>query len=244
ELTAERFVDDPFGAPGDRLYRTGDLVAWTPDGELEFLGRIDDQVKIRGHRIELGEVEAALLTHPAVAEAAAAVHREAAAAPGNEEDGGDGEPFVAGYLVPAAGQNAPEPAELRSFLQRLLPGAAVPQRFLVLDRLPLTPNGKLDRRALPVPPVPVEAPTGPASGPEAEDEVLAAVLGIWSEVLRLPGLGPEDDLFDLGGHSLTIIQITARIRDLLGVELDFDVFFATFATPTPLGIAAAVRELR
>ncbi|KOV36814.1 hypothetical protein ADK60_06080 [Streptomyces sp. XY431] len=243
ELTAERFVDDPFGAPGDRLYRTGDLVAWSPDGELEFLGRIDDQVKIRGHRIELGEVEAALLTHPAVAEAAAAVHREAAAAPGNEEDGGDGEPFVAGYLVPAAGQSAPEPAELRSFLQRLLPGAAVPQRFLALDRLPLTPNGKLDRRALPVPPVPVEAPTGSASGPEAgaEDEVLAAVLGIWSEVLRLPGLGPEDDLFDLGGHSLTIIQITARIRDLLGVELDFDVFFAT---PTPLGIAAAVRELR
>ncbi|MFB8060845.1 amino acid adenylation domain-containing protein [Kitasatospora purpeofusca] len=243
ELTAERFVDDPFGAPGDRLYRTGDLVAWSPDGELEFLGRIDDQVKIRGHRIELGEVETALLTHPAVAEAAAAVHREEAVARDTEEDGGDGEPFVAGYLVPAAGQTAPEPAELRSFLQRLLPGAAVPQRFLVLDRLPLTPNGKLDRRALPVPPVPVETPAGPASGPEAEaeDEVLAAVLGVWSEVLRLPGLGPEDDLFDLGGHSLTIIQITARIRDLLGVELDFDVFFAT---PTPLGIAAAVRELR
>ncbi|WP_328953108.1 amino acid adenylation domain-containing protein [Kitasatospora purpeofusca] len=240
ELTAERFVDDPFGAPGDRLYRTGDLVAWSPDGELEFLGRLDDQVKIRGHRIELGEVEAALLTHPAVAEAAAAVHREETASPDSNGDR-DGEPFVAGYLVPAAGQAAPEPAELRSFLQRLLPGAAVPQRFLVLDRLPLTPNGKLDRRALPVPPVPVESPAGPASGPEAEDEILAAVLGIWSEVLRLPGLGPEDDLFDLGGHSLTIIQITARIRDLLGVELDFDVFFAT---PTPLGIAAAVRELR
>ncbi|WP_406110560.1 non-ribosomal peptide synthetase [Kitasatospora purpeofusca] len=246
ELTAERFVDDPFGAPGDRLYRTGDLVAWSPDGELEFLGRIDDQVKIRGHRIELGEVEAALLTHPAVAEAAAAVHRDEAAAPGNggngdDGGGGDGEPFVAGYLVPAAGQAVPPPAELRSFLQRLLPGAAVPQRFLVLDRLPLTPNGKLDRRALPVPPVPVEAPADPAPAAEAEDEVLAAVLGVWSEVLRLPGLGPEDDLFDLGGHSLTIIQITARIRDLLGVELDFDVFFAT---PTPLGIAAAVRELR
>ncbi|MFJ8430998.1 amino acid adenylation domain-containing protein [Kitasatospora sp. NPDC094019] len=246
ELTAERFVDDPFGAPGDRLYRTGDLVAWSPDGELEFLGRLDDQVKVRGHRIELGEVEAALLTHPAVAEAAAAVHRDEALPPGAEPAGaeapaGDAEPFVAGYLVPAPGQDAPAPAELRAFLQRLLPGAAVPQRFLVLDRLPLTPNGKLDRRALPVPPVPVEAPAGPAAGPEAEDEVLAAVLAVWSEVLRLPGLGPEDDLFELGGHSLTIIQITARIRDLLGVELDFDVFFAT---PTPLGIAAAVRELR
>ncbi|MER5350944.1 amino acid adenylation domain-containing protein [Kitasatospora sp. NPDC002551] len=229
-LTAERFVDDPFGAPGERLYRTGDLVAWSPGGELEFLGRLDDQVKIRGHRIELGEIESALLAHPALAEAAAAVHRE--------EDGE--EPFVAGYLVPAAGSAAPAPAELRAFLQRSLPGAAVPQRFLVLDRLPLTPNGKLDRRALPVPPAPVEAAGAPPVGRE-RDEVLTAVLGIWSEVLRLPGLGPEDDLFELGGHSLTIIQITARIRDLLGVELDFDVFFAT---PTPLGIAAAVRDLR
>ncbi|MFC5668164.1 amino acid adenylation domain-containing protein [Kitasatospora misakiensis] len=244
DLTAERFVDNPFGAPGDRLYRTGDLVAWSPDGELEFLGRLDDQVKIRGHRIELGEIEAALLTHPAVAEAAAAVHR---AEPdgsgfGSEEDAGaaaDGEPFVAGYLVPAAGSAAPTPTELRGFLQRMLPGAAVPQRFLVLDRLPLTPNGKLDRRALPVPPVPAEAAAGPA--PDPDDEVLAAVLGVWSEVLRRTDLGPEDDLFELGGHSLTIIQITARIRDLLGVELDFDVFFAT---PTPLGIADAVRELR
>ncbi|MFB6893589.1 amino acid adenylation domain-containing protein [Kitasatospora sp. NPDC056327] len=232
-LTAERFVDDPFGAPGDRLYRTGDLVAWTPGGELEFLGRLDDQVKIRGHRIELGEIEAALLAHPAVAEAAAAVHREE----------GDDEPFVAGYLVPAGDGAAtvPAPAELRAHLQLSLPGAAVPQRFLVLDRLPLTPNGKLDRRALPVPPVPVDdRAAGPQDGAE-HDEVLTAVLGVWSEVLRLPGLGPEDDLFELGGHSLTIIQITARIRDLLGVELDFDVFFAT---PTPLGIAAAVRALR
>ncbi|GAA1388334.1 hypothetical protein GCM10009639_14700 [Kitasatospora putterlickiae] len=231
ELTAERFVDDPFGAPGDRLYRTGDLVAWSPEGELEFLGRLDDQVKIRGHRIELGEIESALLAHPDLAEAAAAVHRE--------EDGE--EPFIAGYLVPAAASAAPSSAELRAFLQRSLPGAAVPQRFLVLDRLPLTPNGKLDRRALPVPPVPVEAAAAGPDGEEPRDEVLTAVLGIWSEVLRLPDLGPEEDLFELGGHSLTIIQITARIRDLLGVELDFDVFFAT---PTPLGIAAAVRELR
>ncbi|MEV6979600.1 non-ribosomal peptide synthetase, partial [Kitasatospora sp. NPDC093806] len=246
DLTAERFVADPFGADGadgDRLYRTGDLVAWTADGELDFLGRLDDQVKIRGHRIELGEIEAALLAHPAVAEAAAAVHREDGAAPD-----GVGEPFVAGYLVPAAGAVAPAPAELRAFLQRSLPGAALPQRYLVLDRLPLTPNGKLDRRALPVPPPATDAPSAaPNAAPSAAptegeaDEVLTAVLGIWSEVLRLPDLGPEDDLFELGGHSLTIIQITARIRDLLGVELDFDVFFAA---PTPLGIAAAVRDLR
>ncbi|MEU1504590.1 amino acid adenylation domain-containing protein [Kitasatospora sp. NPDC005748] len=238
-LTAERFVQDPFGAPGERLYRTGDLVAWTADGELEFLGRLDDQVKIRGHRIELGEIESALLAHPAIAEAAAAVRRDEAA--------GDAEPFVAGYLVPAPGAVVPDAAELRALLQRTLPAAAVPQRFAVLDRLPLTPNGKLDRRALPVPPRPADAAsqgstgaTG-AAGQQEHDEVLDAVLGIWAEVLGLPDLGAEDDLFELGGHSLTIIQITARIRDLLGVELDFDVFFAT---PTPLGIAAAVRDLR
>ncbi|MFF1906908.1 amino acid adenylation domain-containing protein [Kitasatospora sp. NPDC058218] len=230
ELTAERFVDDPFGVPGDRLYRTGDLAAWTADGELEFLGRLDDQVKIRGHRIELGEIESALLAHPEVTEAAAAVRRE-----------GDGEPFVAGYLVPAPGAVAPDGAELRAFLQRVLPAAAIPQRFSVLDRLPLTPNGKLDRRALPVPPRPVDAAAADPTDRPERDEVLTAVLGVWAEVLGLPDLGPEDDLFELGGHSLTIIQITARIRDLLGVELDFDVFFAT---PTPLGIAAAVRDLR
>ncbi|MEV0534875.1 amino acid adenylation domain-containing protein [Kitasatospora sp. NPDC050463] len=229
-LTAERFVDDPFGAPGDRLYRTGDLVAWTADGELEFLGRLDDQVKIRGHRIELGEIESALLAHPEVAEAAAAVRRE-----------DDGEPFVAGYLVPAPGAAAPDGAELRAFLQRVLPAAAIPQRFSVLDRLPLTPNGKLDRRALPVPPRPVDAAAADVTGQPERDEVLTAVLGVWADVLGLPDLAPEDDLFELGGHSLTIIQITARIRDLLGVELDFDVFFAT---PTPVGIAAAVRDLR
>ncbi|MFE2724829.1 amino acid adenylation domain-containing protein [Kitasatospora sp. NPDC059327] len=229
-LTAERFVEDPFGAPGERLYRTGDLVAWSADGELEFLGRLDDQVKIRGHRIELGEIESALLAHPAVAEAAAAVHRE-----------DEAEPFVAGYLVPPPGAAAPDAAELRAFLQRVLPAAALPQRYAVLDRLPLTPNGKLDRRALPLPPRPVEAATATGQPAPEHDEVLTAVLGVWAEVLGLPALGPEDDLFELGGHSLTIIQITARIRDLLGVELDFDVFFAT---PTPLGIAAAVRDLR
>ncbi|MFJ2781051.1 amino acid adenylation domain-containing protein [Kitasatospora sp. NPDC087315] len=229
ELTAERFVTDPFGGPGDRLYRTGDLAAWTTGGELAFLGRIDDQVKIRGHRIELGEIEAALLEHPAVAEAATAVHEE-----------NPGEPFLAGYLVPAPGTAAPAPAELREHLLRTLPGYMIPQRFLTLERLPLTPNGKLDRRALPVPPRETPAATDPGQAPgDALDEVTATVLRIWSEVLDLPDLGPDEDLFDLGGHSLTIIQISARIRAALGVELAFDVFFDV---PTPAGIAAAVRE--
>ncbi|WP_327308571.1 amino acid adenylation domain-containing protein [Streptomyces sp. NBC_01298] len=233
ELTAERFVRSPFGPPGARLYRTGDRAVWTADGELDFLGRIDDQVKIRGHRIELGEIESALLEHPALAQAAVAVRAEE-----------DGEPFLAGYLVPAAGAPAPAPADLREHLMRTLPAAMVPQRWLTLERLPLTPNGKLDRRALPVPP-PRETPAPQAAeaGTEAhaEDETTATVRRIWAEVLNLPDVGPEDDLFDLGGHSLTVIQIAVRIRDALGVELDFDVFFDV---PTPAGIAAAVRELQ
>ncbi|MFB7591293.1 amino acid adenylation domain-containing protein [Streptomyces sp. NPDC056169] len=236
ELTAERFVPNPFGPPDTRLYRTGDQAVWTPDGELDFLGRIDDQVKIRGHRIELGEIESALLEHPALAQAAVAVRTEE-----------DGEPFLAGYLVPAAGGSSPAPAELRDHLMRTLPAAMAPQRWLTMERLPLTPNGKLDRRALPVPPR--EAPAPQAADTPAEpgthadadtgDETTATVRRIWAEVLNLPDVGPEDDLFDLGGHSLTVVQIAARIRDALGVEVDFDIFFDV---PTPAGIAAAVRD--
>ncbi|MFJ7265383.1 amino acid adenylation domain-containing protein [Streptomyces sp. NPDC099050] len=230
ELTAERFVQSPFGPPGARLYRTGDRAVWTADGELDFLGRIDDQVKIRGHRIELGEIESALLEHPALAQAAVAVRTEA-----------DGEPFLTGYLVPVTGGPSPASADLREHLTRTLPAAMVPQRWLIVERLPLTPNGKLDRRALPVPP-PREAPAPRATEVSAAaDETASTVCLIWAEVLNLPEVAPEDDLFDLGGHSLTVIQIAARIRDALGVELDFDVFFDI---PTPAGIAAAVRELQ
>lgn len=233
ELTAERFVQSPFGPPGARLYRTGDRAVWTPDGELDFLGRIDDQVKIRGHRIELGEIESALLEHPGLAQAAVAVHTEE-----------DGEPFLAGYLVPAAGAPSPAPADLREHLMRTLPAAMAPQRWLTVERLPLTPNGKLDRRALPVPPRETsptpraDATADTTAAGEEDDPTTGTVRRIWAEVLNLPDVGPEDDLFDLGGHSLTVIQIGARIRDALGVELDFDVFFDV---PTPAGIAAAVR---
>lgn len=241
ELTADRFVQSPFGPPGARLYRTGDRAVRTPDGELDFLGRIDDQVKIRGHRIELGEIESALLEHPALAQAAVAVRTEE-----------DGEPFLAGYLVPAVGTPSPAPADLREHLMRTLPAAMAPQRWLTMEHLPLTPNGKLDRRALPVPPRETPAPraadtdtdtdtdANAAADADADsgDETTGTVRRIWAAVLNLPDVGPEDDLFDLGGHSLTVIQIASRIRDALGVELDFDVFFDV---PTPAGIAAAVR---
>ncbi|MFJ6575159.1 amino acid adenylation domain-containing protein [Streptomyces sp. NPDC091368] len=234
-LTEERFVPNPFGPPGSRLYRTGDQAVRTADGALDFLGRIDDQVKVRGHRIELGEIESALLEHPALAQAAVAVRAE-----------DDGESFLAGYLVPTAGARPPAPADLRDHLLRTLPAAMVPQRWLTMERLPLTPNGKLDRRALPVPPREAPAPRGETSGAAGAsgadgspaDGITETVRRIWAEVLDLPDVGPEDDLFDLGGHSLTVVQIAARIRDALGVEVDFDVFFDV---PTPAGIAAAVR---
>ncbi|MEU1288913.1 amino acid adenylation domain-containing protein [Kitasatospora sp. NPDC005856] len=222
ELTAERFVKDPFA--GGRMYRTGDLAAWTPEGELEFHGRIDDQVKIRGHRVELGEIEAALLDHPAVAAAAVAVCEQA-----------EGEPALVGYRVPAPGGAPLSDADLRDHLLRTLPAVMVPRQFVTLDQLPLTPSGKLDRRALPAPPR--VAVTGPAE----TDDVTAGILAIWEEVLGATGIGPEDDLFDLGGHSLTIIQITARIRASFGVELDFDLFFDA---STPVALAAVVRERR
>ncbi|MFJ1754784.1 AMP-binding protein [Kitasatospora sp. NPDC088134] len=236
-LTAERFLPDPFAAgrllDGARMYRTGDLAAWTADGELEYHGRLDQQVKLRGHRIEPGEIESALLAHPAVAEAAVSVHTP----PG-------GEAVLVGHLVPGA---APVPdAELVEHLRRTLPAVMVPRRWIRLERMPLTPNGKLDRRALsalpePVPEaLPVTSVADPDGGGDG-DGLAAAVAEIWAQVLGLPSVGPEEDLFDLGGHSLTIVQITSRIRESLGVELDFDVFFDV---PTPVGIAAAVRDGR
>ncbi|WP_327234109.1 amino acid adenylation domain-containing protein [Streptomyces sp. NBC_01317] len=233
ELTADRFVPDPYGPPGSRLYRTGDLAVRTADGELDCLGRIDQQVKIRGHRIELGEIEAVLLEHPAVARAAVAVY----------EGGADG-PVLVAYVVPAGG--APDAGALRAHLRRTLPAVMCPQRYVTLEELPTTPNGKLDRRALSVrevAPLTPSAAAAPAAVPTASagDGVVPALCAIWCEVLDLPAVDPEDDLFDLGGHSLTIIRIAARIRESLGVEVDFDVFFDT---PTVVGIARVVSASR
>ncbi|MYY05578.1 non-ribosomal peptide synthetase [Streptomyces sp. ATexAB-D23] len=225
-LTATRFVPDPYGPPGARLYRTGDLVRRLPGGGLVCLGRSDTQIKLRGHRVELGEIEARLTSHPSVARAAAAVH------------GADGDRRLSAYVVPAG--PPPTAEELRAHLAAALPAAAVPATYTVLEVFPLTPNGKLDRAALPEP-VPVRGPTagddgGPGSGPAVD-----AVLAIWREVLELDDLGPDEDLFDLGGHSLTITAIAARIHRTLGVDLPFDVFFDA---PTVRGVAAAVTALR
>jgi amino acid adenylation domain-containing protein/non-ribosomal peptide synthase protein (TIGR01720 family) len=196
DLTAERFVPDPF-MPGARLYRTGDLCRYHEDGTLECLGRLDFQVKIRGHRVELGEIEAALTEHPAVREAVVIAR---AAASGAAE--------LCAYVACGEGP-APSPAELRSRLDQKLPRYMVPAAIVALPRLPRLPNGKLDRRALPAPERGAAAST-PRVAPRDERE--RALAAIWTEVLGVPSVGVDDDFFELGGDSILSIQVVSRAR--------------------------------
>ncbi|WP_189226196.1 non-ribosomal peptide synthetase, partial [Saccharothrix coeruleofusca] len=185
-LTAERFVASPFGG---RMYRTGDLARWSTGGYLEYLGRTDDQVKIRGQRVELGEIESALLRSPGVTEAAVVLR--------------DGDRLV-GYVV------GTPPA--RESLREVLPDHMVPSAFVVLDELPLSGNGKLDRKALPAP----EIHVGTAEPRDSREAVLCRV---FAEVLGVPSVGVEDDFFALGGHSLLVTKLVSRLRSAFGVEV-------------------------
>jgi amino acid adenylation domain-containing protein len=215
DLTAERFVPDPWsgGEGGGRLYRTGDLVRRRHDGELECLGRIDHQVKVRGVRIEPREVEAALERHPAVARAVVAAAGEGAAR------------RLVAYLalaappmpMPTGGDAGLDAAALRAFLRRLLPDSMVPSAFVLLDRLPLTPSGKVDRRALPAPAW--GAPAGGAARVAPSTPAEENVARLWAEVLGVGEVGREDNFFDLGGHSLLLARLHARLEDLLGREI-------------------------
>ncbi len=206
ELTAERFVPDPFTAfPGERLYRTGDRARWTAEGELQYLGRIDHQVKIRGFRIELGEIESVLTEHPAVT--------QAVVLPRNEP-GDVGERLIAYFVGSEPGQ-LPSEIELRRHVGARLPEYMVPSVFEPLPAMPLTPEGKVDRRALPAPSG--RAMTSGYVAPRTAAELKLA--RIWSEVLQLERVGIEDSFFDLGGHSFLAVQLASRIREEFGVEL-------------------------
>ena len=200
DLTAERFLRDPFSAdPASRLYRTGDLARYLPDGNIEYLGRVDHQVKIRGFRVELGEIQALLSQHSAVREAVVVARQDAT----------DAARLVA-YYVPWDGVR-PAVAELRHFLRRQLPDYMVPAVFVPLETLPLTPNGKVDRKALPDP---------DGTRPELEaafvmprNEAERTIAAIWAEVLGVDKVGVEDNFFDLGGHSLAAAKVYSRLQE-------------------------------
>ncbi|HKV12979.1 MAG TPA: amino acid adenylation domain-containing protein, partial [Thermoanaerobaculia bacterium] len=217
ELTAERFVPDPFAQQtGARVYRTGDLVRRLPSGDLDILGRIDSQVKVRGFRIELGEIESALAAHPAVSEAAVLVREDRLVA----------------YLV---GEET-EPAELRAWLRGRLPEHMVPAAFAFVDAFPVTPSGKLDRRALSR--IAPEADLRESAAPRTPAEEILA--GLFAEVLRLETVGVHDDFFELGGHSLLATQVVSRVREAFGVELPLA---DLFAAPTVAGLAERLGAL-
>jgi amino acid adenylation domain-containing protein len=225
ELTAERFVPDPFGdEPGARLYRTGDLVRCRPDGDLEFLGRIDQQVKVRGFRIELGEIEAALAGHPDIRAVAVLA-----------TDTGAGERGLAAYVVMR--DEAPvNPARLRAYLREQVPDYMIPSWWTGLPALPLTTSKKVDRKALPAPdrarPDLDESYVAPR---DTAEEVIGA---IWAEVLGLDRIGVHDDFFAAGGHSLLATRVLARLRDAFAVELPLR---ALFEATTVAELAEVVR---
>ncbi|TMD63194.1 MAG: amino acid adenylation domain-containing protein, partial [Chloroflexi bacterium] len=228
ELTAEKFIPDPFSEePGARLYKTGDLVRYLPGGILEYVGRNDHQVKLRGFRIELGEIEAELAGYPGVRECAVLVR----------EDVPDDKRLVA-YVV--AQQNWPlSQEELQRFIKGVLPDYMVPSAFMFLEELPLSANGKLDRRALPVPgsarsiqEVPFEAP---------HDLIEEMVADIWSDILGVELIGIHNDFFALGGHSLLATQVISRIRNTFEVELQL---LTLFESPTVAGLVRHIKAFQ
>ncbi len=259
DLTAERFVPNPFGAaacglgdaerntqhatrntPSPRLYRTGDLCRWLPDGSLDFLGRADHQIKVRGFRIELGEIESVLRRHPTVSDAVVVVREDQ---PGDKR--------IVAYIVPheprtqnqepdaESAERKTQNATLRTYLQGSLPEYMVPTAFVMLSALPLTPNGKVDRKALPAPdrarPDLERAFVAPRSPAEA------ALAALWSAVLGAPQVGIHDNFFELGGHSLLATQLVSRIRETLRVDLPLR---ELFAAPTVAQQAALVEQRR
>ncbi|SFT36151.1 amino acid adenylation domain-containing protein [Actinopolyspora lacussalsi subsp. righensis] len=207
DLTAERFVANPFGKSGERMYRTGDLVRATSDGRVDFVGRVNDQVKINGFRAELGEIEAVLASHPGLAHVAVVTTATAT-----------GDNLLVGYVVPETDEFDVE--ALRAYAAQALPDYMVPNTFLVVDALPLTPNGKLDRESLPKPDF-----KGGSGGGRPSTERQELLCSLFATVLGIEQVGINDSFFDLGGQSLQGMRLISRVRAALGVDLTITEFF-------------------
>ncbi|MDP9128992.1 MAG: amino acid adenylation domain-containing protein, partial [Candidatus Binatota bacterium] len=235
-LTAKKFVANPFSAdPGSRLFRTGDLARYRADGNLEYLGRADNQIKIAGQRVELGEIEAALRSHPEIQECVVVARPDDASEceiPNSKFQNPKSSSLLVGYFVSS---EPPSDRELREYLREKLPAYMVPTGFVRLAKIPLLPNGKIDRGALPEL---TGAPARAASklvSPRGETE--EKVAAIWREGLSLDWIGVDDDFFELGGHSILAMQIVARLRAALGAEFSLREFFDA---PTIAGVAARI----
>lgn len=226
-LTAAKFVQNPFAADApdasERLYRTGDIVRYLASGDIDFVGRNDDQVKIRGHRVEPGEISSVLREHPAVQDAVVVIH-----------EGQSGDKRLAAYVVYTAGTDAAT-VDANAFLRRRLPEYLMPSTITALPALPLNANGKLDRRALPAPDLSLVARAPGHQQPRTATEV--ALVGIWADVLRAETVGVHDNFFDLGGHSLLVVRLFARIKRALGKDLPLTTLFRA---PTVAQLAAVL----
>jgi len=221
ELTAQRFINLPDGSP--RVYRTGDRASLLANGEIAFLGRLDDQVKIRGYRVELGEIVARLDRAPGI-QASAVVAIQSPT---------DAGPVLVAYIV-ATPDARMTPSDLREFLAAKLPDYMIPSRFVTLAELPMTANGKLDKSALPAAP-PIAAPA-----PAANDGVQKRIAAMVAALLEQPAVGPEENFFMIGGHSMLGVQLVARIRDMFGVKLTLR---QLFNAPTIAALTAEVARL-
>jgi len=227
QLTAQRFIPNPFGArPDERLFRTGDLARFLPDGQIAFVGRIDEQVKVHGFRVEPNEVAAALDAHPGVQQSVV-VAREV----------GPGDTRLIGYLVPVSGSYLTLSA-LRAFLRTRLPDYMVPATFVSLEKLRLTPNGKVDRMSLPPPDESNTLRDDARGAPRTEME--KTVAGILERVLNLEHVDVEENFFSMGGHSLLGAQLVARFRDTFGIEMPLRVIFEA---PTVAELSAEIERL-
>lgn len=223
--TAERFKPNPFGAPGERMYATGDLVRWLPDCALEFLDRVDFQIKLNGFRIEVGEIEAILESHPQILRAVVQLRGER------------GDQRLIAYVVPRGPEKLGIDG-LARFVRDKLPKYMLPSQFVAIDKLPLTSSGKLDRKALPEPPSVAPRPAGASERPRTPtEEVLCA---IWTQILGSPAIGVNDRFFELGGESLRAMRIMARVRNTFQVELPLRMLMTENASVAQLAGAVEV----